>query len=163
MSDHTKDKETPARVYISLGSNLGDRKARIEAAINWLGSHSEIRVTQYTPPVDTAPWGVENQPRFLNAVAEIKTYLEPHPLLNELKIAERELGRIARPAKWGPREIDLDILLYDTRIVKTQDLIIPHAHLTQRPFVLALLVQLDSGLMHPELKISLRELLRALG
>ncbi len=163
MRERVQDKETlPARVYVSLGSNLGDRKARIEAAINWLGSHSEIQVTRHTPLIDTAPWGLEDQPRFLNAVAEINTSLEPHALLGELKTAEHELGRQARSAKWGPREIDLDILLYDSRIVKTQDLVIPHADLTHRIFVLELLVKLDSRLVHPESKIPLRELLHTL-
>ena len=111
--------------YIGLGSNLGDRRASLAAALERL---RPLRVSRI---VETEPWGRTDQGRFLNAVAEIQTDLEPQPLLDRLLQVVRELGRI-RGERWGPRTIDLDLLLYDDRVVRTEKLAVPHPRLPDR-------------------------------
>ena len=115
------------RAFIGLGSNLGDRRARIDAALEWLAGHERIRLGRHTEPIETPPWGVVEQPGFLNAVAEVTTSLAPEELLDELKRAERALGRTASEERWGPREIDLDILLFGDVVVECETLTVPHA------------------------------------
>ncbi|MDD5305842.1 MAG: 2-amino-4-hydroxy-6-hydroxymethyldihydropteridine diphosphokinase [Deltaproteobacteria bacterium] len=137
------------RVFIGLGGNLGDRRATLESALRWMADHPCIDVVQSTPLVETEPWGVADQPRFLNAVAEIRTNLEPGPLLVALQSAERLLGRTPNGLRWGPRTIDLDILLFGTRIIETDALVVPHPCLVGRAFVLEALLSLDSELIHP--------------
>lgn len=139
-----------ARVFIGLGSNLGDRAARIDRALAWLAAHPALQLVRCSAVVETAPWGIEDQPMFLNAVAEIRTELEPEALLAELKRAERQLGRIdPGRRRWGPREIDLDILLYGERVVDSPDLVVPHPRLSERRFVVSQLVELDPDLVDP--------------
>ncbi len=111
--------------------------------------------------METDPWGVADQPRFINAVTEVQTSLSPRPLLDELKRAELELGR-QRRSRWGPREIDLDILLYNQTIIDTPELTIPHGQLTNRRFVLVQLVELDDRLIDPRCGKSLCRILREL-
>jgi len=137
-----------SRVFVGLGANLGDRRAQIEAAIDMLASHPRIALVRRTEAIETAPWGVEDQPAFLNAVAELQTTLDPRELLQTLKRMERELGRTPGP-RWGPREIDLDILLFGEAVIDDSSLIIPHPGLTERPFVLEQLLSLDASLVHP--------------
>jgi 2-amino-4-hydroxy-6-hydroxymethyldihydropteridine diphosphokinase len=138
------------RVFIGLGSNLGDRAGRIAGALDWLRRHRSIELVAHTGCVETDPWGVTDQPPFLNAVAEIRTALGPEALLAELQAAEVALGRQKEGrSRWGPREIDLDILLFGERIVETMDLVIPHPWLTERRFVLTQLLELDPDLRHP--------------
>lgn len=100
------------------------------------------------------------QPAFLNAVAEVKTVLLPHPLLHCLKAWERQLGRDPQGERWGPRVIDLDILLYENVVIVTPDLEIPHPHLTDRPFVLQHLAELDPDLVHPSKMVLLTDFIR---
>jgi 2-amino-4-hydroxy-6-hydroxymethyldihydropteridine diphosphokinase len=139
-----------ARVFIGLGSNLGDRAARIDSAFAWLAAHPALQLVRCSEVVETAPWGIEDQPMFLNAVAEIRTELEPEALLAELKRAEGLLGRIdSGRRRWGPREIDLDILLYGERVVESPDLVVPHPRLSERRFVVSQLVELDPDLIDP--------------
>jgi 2-amino-4-hydroxy-6-hydroxymethyldihydropteridine diphosphokinase len=140
------------RIFLGLGSNLGDRAGRIESALAWLGEHSDIELVAATRCLETEPWGMADQPAFLNAVAEIRTKLEPEALLAELQSAELALGRCkeGRP-RWGPREIDIDILLFGDRVVSLPDLVIPHPRLTERTFVLLQLLELDPRLSHPTL------------
>lgn len=147
-----------ARVFIGLGSNLGDREERIRRALEWLAFHRDMELVSHTAAVETEPWGDADQPRFLNAVAEIRTTLPPHALLAELKRAEQELGRREGGRRWGPREIDLDILLFGEAIVESAELTVPHAHLLDRPFVLVQLVELDPALAHPVTGVLLRTL-----
>lgn len=138
------------RAFIGLGSNLGDRSARIDSALGWLAAHPELQLVRSSEVVETAPWGIEDQPMFLNAVAEIRTGLEPEALLVELKRAERQLGRIdSGRRRWGPREIDLDILLYGERVVDSPGLVVPHPQLAERRFVLSQLIELDPDLIDP--------------
>jgi len=109
---------------------------------------------------ETEPWGPVQQPAFLNAIAEVKTCLLPHPLLRCLKDWERQLGRNPEVERWGPRVIDLDILLYENVVIETPELTIPHPHLTDRPFVLQQLAELDPGLVHPQKRVLLTDFIR---
>jgi 2-amino-4-hydroxy-6-hydroxymethyldihydropteridine diphosphokinase len=123
--------------YIALGTNLGARITHMRAAIIFLESISETAI-QISFLYETPPWGVLDQPPFLNAVAHITTNLSPHALLAELKKAEEDLGRVYT-RRWGPRQIDLDILLYGdggTQTVDTENLKIPHVSMQDREFVL---------------------------
>ena len=101
-----------ARVFLGLGSNLGDREAALRAALERVGGFRETEVVRVSAFVESAPWGVEDQPSFLNAAAEIRTSLLPEELLSAVKAIERELGRVPS-RRWGPRRIDIDLLVYD--------------------------------------------------
>jgi len=138
--------------YIGLGSNLGDRRAMIADALE------RLKPRRVSAVVETAPWGRVDQPAFLNAVAEIETDLEPAALLDRLLDVERGLGRV-RHEKWGPRSIDLDLLLYDDRRVRTESLSVPHPHLHERRFVLEGLAELCPDHRVPGLDLTVRELL----
>jgi 2-amino-4-hydroxy-6-hydroxymethyldihydropteridine diphosphokinase len=116
--------------YIGLGSNLGDREAQLLRAAELIGA---IRLS---PVIETEPWGLEDQPRFLNAVAEIETELAPRALLDLLLDVERQLGRERDGRRWGPRTIDVDLLLYGDEAVAEPGLEIPHPRLQERLFVL---------------------------
>jgi 2-amino-4-hydroxy-6-hydroxymethyldihydropteridine diphosphokinase len=124
-------------VWLALGSNLGDRDGYLRAARAAL-PQAGIAVVRASRVDETEPVGIRDQPQFLNQVLEVETSLEPRPLLDALKEIERELGRTARE-RWGPREIDIDILRYDGRVVDEPGLHIPHPELHNRPFLLDLL------------------------
>ena len=144
------------RVFIGLGSNLGSRRQNLLRAVEWLKKHPLINVVKVTQFVETEPWGLKDQPRFLNGVAQLSTSLNPEELLVELKRAERELGRVSSVVYWGPRHIDLDILLFDDVIHKTKTLEIPHAHLKERNFVIYQLLDLDENLTCPDDELPLK-------
>ena len=127
-------------MWLALGGNLGDRAGYLQAAREAL-PEAGITLIRASRVAETEPLGVEDQPRFLNQVLEVETSLEPRPLLNTVKDIERQLGRTARQ-RWGPREIDIDILRYDGRSVDEPGLHIPHAELQNRPFLLELLEDL---------------------
>jgi 2-amino-4-hydroxy-6-hydroxymethyldihydropteridine diphosphokinase len=150
------------RVFLGLGSNLGDRRARIDAALAWLSGHEQIEVLRRSAIAETAPWGVTDQPRFLNVVVEARTSLRPEDLLGELKRAERELGRSHASTRWGPREIDLDILLFGDLVFRTEALTVPHEQLTARRFVLEQLIELEPEIAHPETGVPLSNYLQDL-
>jgi 2-amino-4-hydroxy-6-hydroxymethyldihydropteridine diphosphokinase len=136
------------QVYLALGSNLGERLANLEAAVSALPPG--VEGIQSSSIYETHPWGVLDQPRFLNMVVRGETELAPLALLKFLKNMEFELGR--RPSiKWGSRLIDLDILFYDDQVIDEAGLIIPHPHLHERAFVLVPLADLAPGLVHPVL------------
>lgn len=129
-----------ARVHLGFGGNLGDVRATLERAIEALGAEG-VRVLRRAPLYRTAPMGPAGQPDYLNTVLEADTALPPEALLAVVKRIEVTLGR--RPGvRWGPRALDLDILLHDDLIVGTPDLVIPHAGVTARRFVLAPLARL---------------------
>jgi len=130
------------RVWLALGSNVGDRAGYLEAARAAL-PEAGIMLVRASRVDETEPVGVRDQPRFLNQVLEVETSLEPRPLLDALKRIEHKLGRTARE-RWGPREIDIDILRYDGRSVDEPGLHIPHAELQNRPFLLDLLRDIDA-------------------
>ncbi len=123
-------------VGIGLGSNLGDRCGNIIAALKLLAAHPQISLTQVSSIFDTPPWGVTDQPTFLNAAALIETSLSAADLLGVCKDIEATLGRTIRQ-RWGPREIDIDLLFCADAVISTPTLTLPHARLFERLFVLA--------------------------
>ncbi len=130
------------RVFIGLGTNLGDNLERnLRDAIAAIRELPETEVVRVSSFLRTAPWGVAEQPPFLNAVAEIRTHLEPLPLLHALKKLETELGRVPT-YRWGPRAIDFDIILYGARKIDLPDLKIPHPRYEERDFVLKPLAEI---------------------
>jgi 2-amino-4-hydroxy-6-hydroxymethyldihydropteridine diphosphokinase len=129
--------------YIGLGSNLGDREATIGSALAALPG-----VVAVSRLRETAPVGVVDQPRFLNGVARLETALAPRELLDALLAVERSLGR-ERHERWGPRTIDLDLLLYGNEVVDEPGLTVPHPRLHERRFVLEPLAELDQALVVP--------------
>jgi len=146
-------------VYLSLGSNLGDRKANLKAAAAALAPI--VGVLRASRIYQTAPWGYLDQPDFLNQVLECETELAPLELLAHLKRIEKTLGR--QPGvRYGPRLIDLDILFYDQLVVDLPELTIPHPRAAERAFVLVPLADLAPGLVHPVLMKTAAELLAAL-
>ena len=124
------------------------------------GALERLRPSRVSPVVETEPWGVTGQPPYLNAVAEIETDLDPAGLLDRLLEVEHGLGRVRRE-KWGPRTIDLDLLLYDDREVRSESLSVPHPHLHERKFVLEGLAELCPDRTVPGLGRTVRELLGA--
>jgi 2-amino-4-hydroxy-6-hydroxymethyldihydropteridine diphosphokinase len=136
------------KAFIGLGSNLGDREAMIRMALDDLARLPETSLVRASSLYDTEPVGDVDQPNFLNAVAQIDTELTARQLLWNLQLIERRLGRV-RTQKWGPRTIDLDLLLYGALVVDEPDLKVPHPELLRRSFVLVPLVELDPLLVHP--------------
>jgi 2-amino-4-hydroxy-6-hydroxymethyldihydropteridine diphosphokinase len=124
-----------SQVYIGLGSNLGDRQQHLRTALGLIARINSTTVKKVSSFHVTAPVGKIDQPDFLNAVALLYTTLTPHKLLSELLKIETKMGRI-RTEKWGPRTIDLDILLFDDLRIDTPDLTIPHPRMHERKFVL---------------------------
>lgn len=156
-----------SRVYISLGSNLGEREKNIKEAIRLIVSEAsllptkeskkKINIVKISSIYETEPIGFTEQNWFLNAVIEIETTLSPQELLVVLQQVESKLGKkIER--KWGPRTIDLDILLYDDIILDSPDLQIPHKLMHERAFVLIPLVQIAPNIKHPVLNKTIKEL-----
>ena len=131
------------RAYVGLGANLGDREATIRRAAALLG------VARLSPILETEPWGYADQPKFLNAVAEVETDLGPRQLLDRLLEIERQLGRVREGPRYGPRTIDLDLLLYGDEVVEEPGLSVPHPRLAERLFVLEPLAELDPALNVP--------------
>jgi dihydropteroate synthase len=136
-------------VYLGLGANLGDRATTLAVAMHSLAEHPGMRVIRRSGLYETAPVGVTDQPDFLNAVLEAETTLPPRELLALVKRIEAALGRQAGP-RWGPRELDVDILLYGDERVDAPDLTIPHRELWNRPFVLVPLAELRPDLAGPD-------------
>ncbi len=149
--------KSPIAVYISFGSNLGDRRSNIQRALNLLGELPETEKTQVSSIIETKPVGGPKQNNFLNGVAELKTSLRPHVLLQRLNKIEAALGRL-RDVRWGPRVIDLDILLYGKKVIDTDNLQIPHPRMHERAFVLDPLNEIAPRAWHPQLKKYIHEL-----
>jgi 2-amino-4-hydroxy-6-hydroxymethyldihydropteridine diphosphokinase len=135
--------------YIGLGSNLGDREAFLRRALELLRADPDIDVIEVSKVRETDPVGLVDQPRFLNAVAKVETDLPPGELLDRMLTAERELGRRRDGPRFGPRTIDLDLLLYGDDEIHEPGLIVPHPRLAERRFVLEPLHELDPGLVVP--------------
>jgi 2-amino-4-hydroxy-6-hydroxymethyldihydropteridine diphosphokinase len=135
--------------YLGLGSNVADRAGMIARAAACLVSRGDIVLRRLSSLYLTRPWGRPEQDDFLNAVAEVETHLAPRELLARAKGIEESLGRRPGP-RWGPREIDIDILLYGNEVLKEDDLVIPHPYLCERAFVLVPLAEIAPDLVHPE-------------
>ncbi len=136
--------------YLGLGSNLGDRQDNLAQALKGLDAGPNLTVLRTSGIYETDPWGLTEQPDFLNMAAEVSTALSPHELLVLVKSLERESGRVAGP-RFGPRLIDVDILLYGNSVVDDPGLQIPHANLHLRAFALVPLAELAPDLVHPVL------------
>jgi dihydroneopterin aldolase/2-amino-4-hydroxy-6-hydroxymethyldihydropteridine diphosphokinase len=145
------------RVYLSLGSNMGDRECNLEESIRQISKFAVIKKSSSI--YETEPWGLKDQPRFLNQVILVETKLAPKELLSHLITIEQKMGR-KKTVLYGPRLIDLDILFYDDLMMKTPDLIIPHPHITERAFVLVPLAEIAPNMIHSQHNKTIRKLLK---
>lgn len=146
------------KAYVALGSNVGDREDHLNNAIEKINEYDRImKIKKISSFYNTAPVGYVDQPDFLNAVIEIETYLEPEGLLYLLHKIEDEEGR-ERTVHWGPRTLDLDIILFDDMIINTTNLKIPHPEMTKRDFVLVPLCEIAPYAIHPLTNKYIKEL-----
>jgi 2-amino-4-hydroxy-6-hydroxymethyldihydropteridine diphosphokinase len=137
--------------YLGLGTNMGDRDAQLRAAVAAIAAIPATALLRQSPIYESKPWGKTGQPDFLNMVVEISTQLEPHTLHRHLQKIERDMGRDRETSeKWGPRPIDIDLLLYGTRTLKTASLVVPHPRMWERYFVMRPLADLAPDLATPE-------------
>lgn len=137
------------QAFIGLGSNLGDRSIYLQQALAEIETHSLVKLTKVSSVYESEPVGYLDQGWFLNQVAEVATGLEPEDLLNVLQEIENRLGR-KRLIRWGPRVIDLDLLLYEKRIINSPRLIVPHPRIYERGFVLWPLCEIAPDFVHPD-------------
>jgi 2-amino-4-hydroxy-6-hydroxymethyldihydropteridine diphosphokinase len=160
----TSPPASPITAYIALGSNLGDRAATIEAARRAMHRPPEIETVRCSPLIETDPIGQPGQGAYLNGVTEVSTTLRPGELLSVLLSIERSLGRVRNQTdqRWGPRTIDLDLILYADQIIEQPGLSIPHPRMHERRFVLEPLVHIAPSAVHPVLNATAAELLAAL-
>ena len=149
----------PVTVYLGLGSNMGNRQANLDKALDLLSQR--LRLRQVSSLYDTEPVGNIDQPRFLNLVCQVSTRLAPQELLTLAKGIELKLGRASGTSN-APRPIDIDILFYGDQVVKTKELVIPHPKLTKRAFVLVPLAEITPDLTHPISHKTVKELLEAM-
>jgi 2-amino-4-hydroxy-6-hydroxymethyldihydropteridine diphosphokinase len=147
---------------IAVGSNLGDREATIRAAAEQLAAHPQVKLVAMSSLYATAPvGGPAGQDEFLNAAIRIDTSLSPHELLQLLQAIETQLGR-TRTVHWGPRTIDLDLLLYGDQVIADPDLKVPHPLMHERHFVLEPAAEIAATMMHPTLHRTVNQLLDSL-
>lgn len=149
-------------VYLSLGSNLGDREANLRRAIESIAANPANAVLAVSSIYETAPVGEPNQPCFLNLAAAVETNLAPHAFLEQIQTIELAMGRV-RTRRWGPREIDIDIILWGTRIIDSPTLTIPHPEFRNRAFVLAPLAEIAPDAVDPITGRTVRDLHNAPG
>ena len=142
--------------YVALGSNLGDKEANLRRALELLIERG-VEIVKTSTFISTEPYGVTDQPTFLNGVCEVRTSLEPLALLHILLAIEQEMGRV-RLRHWGERNIDLDLLLYEDVVMDTQELKLPHPDMQNRDFVLLPLAEIAPALIHPTLRKNISEL-----
>ena len=145
------------QAYLGLGSNIGDRKQQLLKAIDLIGNIKGIKVTKQSSIYETAPIGYTDQPNFLNLCLEIETELSPQQLLKHCLDIEQQLHRV-REIRWGPRTLDIDILLYSDNIIETDNLSIPHPRMQERAFVLIPLNDIASDKKDPRLNQKIHDL-----
>ncbi|MEB5793994.1 2-amino-4-hydroxy-6-hydroxymethyldihydropteridine diphosphokinase [Staphylococcus hominis] len=145
------------QAYLGLGSNIGDRKQQLLKAIDLIGNIKGIKVTKQSSIYETAPIGYTEQPNFLNLCLEIETELSPQQLLKHCLDIEQQLHRV-REIRWGPRTLDIDILLYSDNIIETDNLSIPHPRMQERAFVLIPLNDIASDKKDPRLNEKIYDL-----
>lgn len=148
-----------ARVFLGLGSNVGDRLRYLQRAVDELRSRDGVVPTKVSSVYETEPVGVKDQRDFLNLALEVEVLLAPEELLRTVKEVEKKVGR-KLAERWGPREIDIDILLYNDQTTNVGELRIPHPELAQRKFVLVSLQELDGQLVHPAQRRTVGDLLK---
>ncbi|UXU54782.1 2-amino-4-hydroxy-6-hydroxymethyldihydropteridine diphosphokinase [Staphylococcus agnetis] len=144
-------------VYLGLGSNIGDREQQLKSAVERLNQVTDIYVQQVSSMYETKPVGYVDQPDFLNVCLHIKTSLSPEVLLQQCLDIEKELHRV-RKVRWGPRTIDIDVLLYGDQIIESEQLIVPHPRMTERAFVMIPLNEIASNVIEPRSKKTIQSL-----
>ena len=149
-----------AMVYLGLGSNVRDRFRFLQGAVEEIKKLPETSIKRSSSIYETEPLGYKEQADFLNVVLEIETELVPSLLFERLKEVEKKVGRTST-VRWGPREIDIDILFYNAVLFRNEKLVIPHPELVNRKFVLVPLADLNSQFQHPELRKTVKELLKS--
>ncbi len=158
-SDNLSCVTTPIKIYLSLGSNMGDRRNNLASALDALAR--EISIKTVSSIYDTKPVGNTRQSRFLNLVCEASTSLAPPELLNFMKQIEKSMGRKPGPVN-SPRPIDIDILFYCNQVIELPGLIIPHPRLTERAFVLAPMAEIAPDFVHPVTGKTIMQMLQVL-
>ncbi|HBG45419.1 MAG TPA: 2-amino-4-hydroxy-6-hydroxymethyldihydropteridine diphosphokinase [Deltaproteobacteria bacterium] len=150
------------RIFIAIGTNLGDRAANVREALRIAEADGGLKVVKASSLYESEPWGVADQPMFVNAVVEARTNLSPKELLLFLKGIESRMGR--RPSeRWGPRLIDLDIVFYGERLLEGEGLVVPHPDAHERAFVMTPLAEIAPEFVHPVFKLTVRALADKLG
>ena len=148
-----------SRVFLSIGSNLGDRLSNIQQAVATLSMSDKIKIVKTSSFYETEPWGNKNQEWFINAALAIDTDYSPEELLKYCQNIEVQLGRIRKEnEKWSQRAIDIDILMYDDLVISSKNLIVPHPFMHLRAFVLVPMLEVKSDLVHPVFKKTISEL-----
>jgi 2-amino-4-hydroxy-6-hydroxymethyldihydropteridine diphosphokinase len=139
-----------AQAFVALGSNLDAPEEQVRAALRALDALPGTRLSRASRLYRTPPWGILDQPWFVNAAAQVRTELDPQQLMRELQALEVAAGRQRSAPRWGPRRLDLDLLLFDQLCLDTRDLQLPHPRLAERAFVLVPLLELDPALALPD-------------
>ena len=148
-----------SRVFLSFGSNLGDRLSNIQQAVSSLAMSNRIKIVKTSSFYETEPWGNKNQEWFINAAIAIDTDFTCEELLEYCQNIEVQLGRIRKEnEKWCQRAIDIDILMYDDKVISSKNLIVPHPLMHLRAFVLVPMLEVKSDLVHPVFKKTISEL-----
>ena len=145
------------RIFVGVGSNLGERERFIDKAIDALKKLPGTKLVWTSSVYESEPWGNSNQGKFLNAVAEIESEFLPANLLKEVKSIEEKIGKRSAD-RWGPREIDIDILLYDGMVAETEEICVPHRELENRKFVLIPFKEIAPDVVHPVNGMTIEEL-----
>jgi 2-amino-4-hydroxy-6-hydroxymethyldihydropteridine diphosphokinase len=151
----------PVIAYLGLGANVGEPLRQLAEALERLNEAEEMEVTRVSTFYRNPPLGPQDQPWYINAAARVRTRLGPDELLRLLQQVETALGRV-RAERWGPRRLDLDLLLYNGEVIFTPDLVVPHPEMHRRAFVLAPLAEIAPQAWHPLLRKSAGDLLAAL-
>jgi 2-amino-4-hydroxy-6-hydroxymethyldihydropteridine diphosphokinase len=150
-------------VYVAVGANLGDREATFAATVRAIDAESDLLLLSASPVFETEPVGPAGQGAYLNAVMQLRAWLGPIELLRRLQSIEFALGRDRRreTLRWGPRQLDLDILFFGDRCIDSPDLVVPHLHAHERIFVMAPMAEIAPSFIHPKLGITVGQIARS--